>query len=189
MVAMAASMFLIVASWNTEWDATAAEPKTADKANEEENPGKGTSGLVDVSDSNFATVIASHLDWMVWPVMWITSGATCCGRSCDICDWLRLWRHRILLRRRLHSRLSILLLWLLGHLILWLIWRHHLLLLHWNLRLHLVCIWIRCVGLNWCTICSIVLHERCLFTFVHLYILVYSFVGHFIHYISHIQPK
>ena len=168
---MAASMFLVIASRNTEWDAAATKPKATDEANEEKNPSEGSSGLVNISDSNFATVVACYLDWMVWPVMWIMSGSTwscSCGRSCDICHWLWLWRHRILLRRWLHLPLRLSVRLLLRHDILRLIWCHHLLwlLLHWHLRLHLVGVRIRCHRLDWRTVIGIVLHERCLF--VHL---------------------
>ena len=117
-VAMAASMLLVIASWNTEWDAATAKPKTADEANEEENPSEASSSLVDVCDTRFSTVMTCDFDRVVWPHMWIDTW-TCvsCG-SGNICDWL--WLLCILLRRRLSS-LCI----LLGHCICRLVWSHH----------------------------------------------------------------
>ena len=68
---MTASMLLIIAGWNTEWDAATSKPEATDEANEEENPGKASSGLVNIGDALFSTVRASDFDRMIWPVVWI----------------------------------------------------------------------------------------------------------------------
>lgn len=42
MVAVAASVLLIVAGWDAEWNAAAAKPESADKADEEDDPGESS---------------------------------------------------------------------------------------------------------------------------------------------------
>ena len=43
---MTASVFLIVASWNAEGNAAASKPQTADKADEEDDPGESSNRLM-----------------------------------------------------------------------------------------------------------------------------------------------
>ena len=71
MVAMTTSMLLIIASWNTEWDAATPKPKTTDEANEEKNPGETSSSFVNIGHASFATVMTCDLDRVIWPHMWI----------------------------------------------------------------------------------------------------------------------
>ena len=91
-LAVSASVFLIIAGGNTEWNQAAAQP-AADKAqNEAKDPTKSAFLLSDVSHACLSAMLALNSHWVVWPMVNWESTRTTWHLLDDDC-LLRLSRH------------------------------------------------------------------------------------------------
>ena len=123
-------MGLVVACWDTEGDAAAAQPTTEQAHDQEKNPSECALCLIDVSHTEVAAELTLDRDWVVRPVaLWVC-------RSQLLLDHNLLLLRRITLRHTSRHGLSL----------------HHLRLAHWLLSLwHLL--WSILLGLSgWCVL-------------------------------------
>ena len=116
-MAVSAGVLLIIARGNAEGDQAAAEP-AADKAeNETEDPSQGALILTHLGHAGMTAVLASHSDWVVWPMAFGEGTAIVAAIDDDCCRGGGLLHHH---------RLS----WLLHHWLTWLLHHHGLSGLH-----------------------------------------------------------
>ena len=116
-VAVTAPVLLIVASRDAEGNTAATEPQTGDETDEENDPAKSSSSLMDNSHAGLAALVAADLDWVIWEVRWVVRVWLANSGILNVDNWL--WLHA---------------------------WLHWLTWLHW-LRVLLLRVWLcLCVG-------------------------------------------
>ena len=160
-LAVSAGVHLVVASWDTEGDAAAAQPQADQAHDQEKNPSECALCLVDVSHAEVATELTLDRDWVVRPVaVWVSSNYLLLDDNLLLLglitlrhtSWHGLLLHHLLLAHwllLLHSVWHLLRSVLLG-LCRWGVLRL-LLLLHGLLLLWLLDHWLL-FGVNWCTV-------------------------------------
>ena len=88
-VAVRASVLLIIASRNAEGNTAATKPQTSDEADEEDDPAKTSSRLMNNSHAGLSALVASNLNGVIWEV-WIVRSWSSYSGVLDVDHWLRL---------------------------------------------------------------------------------------------------